>query len=59
MRTRYKDRKPYADYEWDKINDIINENLEEGCVPCTMSEQAYQEFLDDVVKKNPKIISAE
>ena len=59
LRTRYKDRKPYADYEWNKMNDIINENLEEGCVPCTMSEQAYQEFLDDVVKKNPKIISAE
>lgn len=59
LRTRKKDKKPYADYEWEKINGIINEELEEGIVPCSMSEQAYQDFLDEVVQSNPQIISAE
>lgn len=59
LRTRIKNGKPYADYEWEKINDIINEGLDEENEKCVMSEEKYQEFLTEVVTNNPKIVSVE
>lgn len=59
LRTRTKDGKPYADYEWTKINKIINEGLDEKAEKCEMSEEKYQEFLTTVITNNPQIVSAE
>lgn len=57
LKTKKNKKKPYPSYEWDKLNDIINRDLDIGEEPCEMSEKDYQHFLKKVVKKNPHIIT--
>lgn len=57
LKTKKKNGKPYPSYEWDKLNDIINADLEDWQEPCEMSEEDYQNFLDRVATDNPDIIT--
>ena len=57
LKTKKKKGIPYPSYEWNKLNDIINRDLEDGQTPCEMSEEDYQNFLDRVATENPDIIT--
>lgn len=57
LKTKKKKTKPEPSYEWDKLNDIINSDLDDDEEPCEMSEKDYQHFLKKVVKRNPDIIT--
>lgn len=57
LKTKKNNRRPYPSYEWDKLNDIINRDLEYGEEPCEMSEEDYRDFLYRVVTENPSIIT--
>ena len=57
LKTKKKNGRPYPSYEWDKLNDIINRDLEYGEEPCEMSEEDYRDFLYRVVMENPSIIT--
>lgn len=56
LKTKKKGGELYPSYEWEKLNSIINRDLEHGKKPCEMSEKDYQDFLDRVVRKNRQII---
>lgn len=57
LKTKKKKTKPEPSYEWDKLNDIINNDLDDDEEPCEMSEKGYQHFLKKVAKNNPDIIT--
>lgn len=57
LKTKKKKTKPEPSYEWDKLNDIINSDLDDDEEPCEMSEKDYQHFLKKVAKRNPDIIT--
>ncbi len=56
LKTKRKKTNPEPSYEWDKLNDIINGDLDYDEEPCEMSEKDYQHFLKKVAKRNPGII---
>jgi hypothetical protein len=62
--TSRKEGKLLPVYHWDELNEIINEyatkNVDENgnlLKKCDMSEKEFQEFIKDVIKKNPEIIT--
>lgn len=57
LKTKNKKKKPEPSYKWDKLNDIINNDLDDEEEPCEMSEKDYQHFLKEVAKSNPDIIT--
>lgn len=57
LKTKMKNKKPYPSYDWEKLNDIINRDLEDDKMSCEMSEEDYQDFLDMVATENPDIIT--
>lgn len=59
LKTKIKNKTPLPSYEWDNLNDIVNEALDNDAEWCNMSEEDYQDFLKKVVKNNPEIISEE
>lgn len=59
LKTKKEGKKSRPSYEWEKLNNIINEDLKKGMKPCEMSEKDYQNFLKKVAKENPNIITKE
>ena len=59
LKTITRNKIPIPSYRWDKLNKIINKDLDNGAELCNMSEEDYQDFLKEVVTDNPDIISEE
>ena len=57
--TRRVNGRPEPSYKWDKLNDIINRYREEDAdIPaCNITEQGYQQFLEDITNQNNSIIT--
>ncbi len=46
-------------YKWDKLNDIINDNLPKGASPIKLTEKDFENYISKIVKANKKIITGE
>lgn len=56
--TTKKDGKPQPSYKWDKLNNIINTyGTKLTSAICSMDEVKFQEYIREVIKKNPEIIT--
>ncbi|MDR3318095.1 MAG: SinI family restriction endonuclease [Clostridiales bacterium] len=52
--TKTKAGEKLPDYKWDKLNAVVTEYSGK---PCTMSEEGYLAFIQNVVSQNPNIIT--
>lgn len=57
--TQRKNGKTLPKFRWEILNDIINTHKTKGfdLPPCNMSEEEYENFLLEVARNNPDIIS--
>ena len=59
--TRAIQKKLYPAYKWDSLNHMINEHKTTGfqLPPCNMNEEHYVQFITNIAKYNPQIITSE
>ncbi len=59
LSTSKKGGKITPKFKWDKLNEIINSNLPKGKRAINLSEESFQEYIINVVRSNPNIITKE
>lgn len=51
LKTRHKQGKPYATFQWDKLNEIMHLAPQNQ-----MSEEKYNQFLAKIARENPRLL---
>lgn len=59
LKTATKNKKPQPCFMWQNLNAIINNCNDAGMPVCCMSEEDYSNFLDNVSRNNPHIITSQ
>lgn len=56
--TQTQNGERFPSYKWKSLNEIINAHITTGIAPnCNMSEDSYQDFLQNITLRNTNIIS--
>lgn len=61
LSTSHKNKQPVPRYNWDRLNQIVNENRTKGfdLPPCNMSEESYTSYIASLIRANHTVITAE